>query len=195
MSKAESEIEEVAADYEEMKTTSAHYNGTQRTDFRELMMSIREKSKSSEELFKVLAGNHTEERKDAFPSKDFNEHDRAEVDTIIDSFQQALTRKAEDRVKEKENLKAFEAEQKLMEPISPSNSILEKKNQCIKILGKETFHKVYNYLKKAKMEGIPFDIMKQKMDSMINKDKPKMNAIFTVDQIVEIECIQSYPFA
>ena len=185
---SEEEIEEVIWEgLEETKEINNNLNGRQNTI--ELKSSIREKAKSSKEVTRILSGINLEDTKtkeQQIPQPTAT----IELDKIVLSFHQALSQTTEDRVKEKENLKQFEKEQRLSELMSPIESKEIKKAHCIKLLGEETFYKIYNYLKQARVKNMPFDVVKEQIDIITHKDKHKMNAIFIIDQIVDLEIYQ-----
>jgi len=105
----------------------------------------------------------------------------AEVDEVANSMKKQLAKKPEDKVKEKEELKRLETEQR---KVVLGTTILDKKDDCIKELGKEGYEKIYNVLKKANQGKIKSQDMSSEIEKIIGKDKRKMNYVFIIDQIV-----------
>eukprot|EP00826_Nyctotherus_ovalis_P047531 TRINITY_DN5476_c0_g1_i2.p6 TRINITY_DN5476_c0_g1~~TRINITY_DN5476_c0_g1_i2.p6 ORF type:complete len:104 (+),score=51.04 TRINITY_DN5476_c0_g1_i2:1380-1691(+) len=96
----------------------------------------------------------------------------------------SLMQNEEDRVKEREELRRIESEQRAA---TPSNFMAGRKEQCIKSLGPELYDKVYKYLKKAKETKKAFGIVQKEISGMVGNDKDKMNMVFFIDQIVDRE--------
>ncbi len=103
----------------------------------------------------------------------------------MDSYKKALTRRLEDRAKEKEAMAKIETEQRLVEP--PSNSMAGKREQCLKVLGPDMYEKVYQYLKRARAARPDFHSLQNELLALINKDKSKINYAFLIDQIIDCE--------
>lgn len=116
--------------------------------------------------------------------------DNVEMDDIANYYKRVLTRKPEDKVKEKEEFKKMETEQR---SVVFGASIFGRKEQCVQTLGKETFEKVYGYLRRAKMENIPPRKVKDELSKFSGNDKDKMNAIFLIDQMAELDCMSLHP--
>lgn len=95
----------------------------------------------------------------------------------------------EDQVKEKEELKRIENEQRLTRQ---DDLHLKMKEQCIASLGLRLYNKIYQCLKKAKLDNIHFHTLQEQLKSIIGNDKEKMNKAFLIDQIIESEISAHY---
>lgn len=113
-----------------------------------------------------------------------------EMDEIVNSYKKMLNRKTEDKVKEKEELKRIENEQRA---VKFGNAIFGKKSECVKVLGKESFNKIYNYYMKVRAGSLSLKDATEKLNAIIGNDKAKLDKAFLVEQMVELEYMQSHP--
>jgi len=81
-------------------------------------------------------------------------------------------------------LKKIEDEQRMGKGIDLH---LKMKEQCIASLGLMLYNKLYQCLKKAKIDNIDSSTLQEQLKSIIRSDKVKMNKAFLIDQIVEYE--------
>jgi len=102
------------------------------------------------------------------------------------SMFETLMKNEEDRVKEREELKKIEDEQR---SVVRTDLMTEKKPQCIKALGVELYERIYNYLKNAKLGNKDSAIIQKDIFNMVGNDKDKMNMVFFIDQLVDKESI------
>ncbi len=94
-------------------------------------------------------------------------------------------RAREDRAKEKETMEKIETEQRAAGPQAGVGA--GKRAQCVKALGPELFDKVYQCIKRAMISKTDFQQMQKDLLTLVNNDKEKMNVVFLVDQMVELE--------
>lgn len=95
-----------------------------------------------------------------------------------------LQAKEEDQIKEKEELEKIENEQKLEVRYDLHDKM---KNECLMVLGNETYAKLYKCLKKAKIENTDFFELQKKIETIVGNNKDKINKAFLIDQIIECE--------
>ena len=114
--------------------------------------------------------------------------DQIELHNVMDSLKKALMRGEEDKAKEREEFRKIESEQRAA---APSMMMEGKKAQCIKVLGAELYERIYQYMKKAKMYKIDFQIMQKELNTLLGKDKDKMNMAFLIEQIIECETMKT----
>ena len=107
-----------------------------------------------------------------------------ELTSVIDDVKKSLMRNEADKEKQRNELKQIETEQKAQ---APNNFIIVMKAQCVKCFGEELYNKIYSYLMKAKTTNIDFNIMQRDINTMVGKDKDKMNMVFFIDQLVDKE--------
>lgn len=106
----------------------------------------------------------------------------SELTDVIDNMLETLMQKEEDKVKEREELKKIEKEQRA---VGLGDFMAAKKAQCVKSLGAELYENIYDYLKKAKTAKKDYAIVQKEVASMVANDKDKMNMVFFIDQIVD----------
>ena len=94
-------------------------------------------------------------------------------------------RNTQDKLKEKEQFSKMEHEQSNQVFDNKTNDI---KNNCIRILGKDTFEKAYSFYKNARDTKMPLRKIDDEFKKIAGSERNKMDAMFDIVQMVEMDC-------